>query len=276
MAERLARKPRGQETIDDYLMYLRHLAVYKYVLSHFEASPIIDLGCGTGYGTRLIGQRNIIVGLDLAASALPTEEERGEAHFCVADVCDLPFKDAPFELAISFQVIEHIRNVNLYLQEAHRVLSNKGILLLSTPNRRLRLLPLERPHNPYHVREYGPQELRLLLKRHFPIVDILGLHAMPHIESRERESLRKGRRWYYRHLILAKLKSFPLGGYGIIAARRVKRLLKPVTSGGPHQSTQINPNAAQNPPEDVVSPEDYWINSLDLKSALDLIAICKK
>ena len=276
MAERLARKPKDEETLDDYLMYLRHLAAYTYAMLRFDGARAIDLGCGTGYGTKLIGEKGKVVGVDQAMHALPAACDQGGVAFCAADVRELPFRNSAFDLATSFQVIEHIWDVHLYLYEAWRVLSDRGTLVISTPNRHLRLLPLERPHNPFHVREYGPAGLRSLLRGRFRHVEILGLHAVSEIETRERDRLHKGRRWYYRHLLLTALGRLPLGERGVAVARRTKRAVVPGTGRQEQAGAFAETQGIEQAFENVYSPEDFWVDNRNLKNALDLIGVCRK
>jgi len=72
------------------------------------------------------------------------------------------------------------------VQEARRVLRPGGRLVLTTPNRRLRLLPFQKPWNPEHLREYSGGSLRQVLGRHFPEVEILGIRGPDEVEAIER------------------------------------------------------------------------------------------
>ena len=47
----------------------------------------------------------------------------------------LPFDDNTFDVVISNHVIEHIPNQKLHIYEIYRVLKDKGILYLATPNK---------------------------------------------------------------------------------------------------------------------------------------------
>lgn len=47
----------------------------------------------------------------------------------------LNFKDNSFDIVISFDVLEHIPNTDVHLQEIRRVLKPKGRYLLGTPNK---------------------------------------------------------------------------------------------------------------------------------------------
>ncbi len=275
MAERLVRKPEDQETLDDYLMYLRHLAAYQFSLSQVGSARVIDLGCGTGYGVELLAERaKTVIGLDQAAYALPYSIQKVNASFIAADVCKLPFADASFDLAVSFQVIEHIPTVDLYLMEARRVLAKEGLMILSTPNRNLRLLPLERPWNPYHVKEYSSTQLRLLLQKYFTSVHIYGLQATPEIEMAERRRLRSARQWYLRNSVLEALNKLPSGGTGVKVVRTVKRFLlsKAGRKSGPTEISEPTAKSFQQ----IYSSEDFWVSDSQVNQRMDLIAVCQK
>ena len=66
---------------------------------------------------------------------------------------------------MTFQVIEHIKDDEKFVQEIHRVLKPGGKLILTTPNI---LMSLSR--NPWHIREYNPTEMNEILKHHFQIL----------------------------------------------------------------------------------------------------------
>jgi ubiquinone/menaquinone biosynthesis C-methylase UbiE len=65
----------------------------------------------------------------------------------------------------------------VFIQEIRRVLKRGGIFMLSTPNKKLRLLPLQKPRNIEHQKEYDYKEMRKLLKKFFKQIKITGLFA---------------------------------------------------------------------------------------------------
>ena len=67
-------------------------------------------------------------------------------------------------------MIEHLLDPAPYLRAIGALLDERGIALVSTPNRQL-----SDGVNPYHVREYLSAELRDLLARHFVEVELLGV-----------------------------------------------------------------------------------------------------
>ena len=78
--------------------------------------------------------------------------------------------DNKYDSVISFQVIEHIDADLLFLKEIHRVLKPGGIALLTTPNRSMSL-----SRNPWHIREYLPEELTRLAQKLFSSVEMKGI-----------------------------------------------------------------------------------------------------
>jgi len=130
-----------------------------------NALNLLDLGCGYAHITRSSKARNVL-GIDLDRNALKEANRHGKSNFypvlCAAT--NLPFMDKTFDVIIATEIIEHIQNSEQCIKEAHRVLRNKGVLLISTPNGDcLPLLPKD------HVRHYKQQALIWLLSPFFQI-----------------------------------------------------------------------------------------------------------
>ena len=83
------------------------------------------------------------------------------------------------DCVVFLQTIEHIQDPDAMLAHVRELIEPDGVAYVSTPNV-LTLAPEgeERSGNPWHVREYKPDEYRELCERHFGQVDLLGLfHA---------------------------------------------------------------------------------------------------
>ena len=93
----------------------------------------------------------------------------------------LPFKNNTFDLVFAGEIIEHVVDTDLFLDECKRILKKNGYLLLTTPNlsswiNRIRLLLGRQPFycenrlrigiDAGHVRNYVPRELRKQLLEH--------------------------------------------------------------------------------------------------------------
>ena len=268
----IPRQPGEWESLDDYLIYLRHLASYRFARSMAEGRRVLDLGCGTGYGAILIAERaKEMVALDLATPALSTQKHTAAtATFAAGDSLRLPFCAEVFDLIVSFQVIEHILNESRYLGEVRRVLAPRGLFLVSTPNKRLRLLPFQPPFNPYHVREYDYRSLKRVLSKQFEEVSIWGLRGTPRIMAIEQKRLRKNPLKVYMKLISSRIFPAPMrqGLRGLPSALGLHR----------HPELPISSNPTSSPlfSEDHYSVDELWIDANNVKTSLDLIGICRK
>ncbi len=174
-----------------YLLYLRHVFAYRTAAGMLPPEGrVIEVGCGGGYGTHLLsGRVREIVGLDIDRRAIAYVSHRygsENCRFLAYDGVTLPFEEAGFDAAISFQVIEHVEDDRRYVAELCRMLRPGGILLLTTPNKTHRLRPGQRPWNRYHKREYYPQELAEVLGTSFGQVEIWAVRSSPEIERPEK------------------------------------------------------------------------------------------
>ena len=162
--------------------FQRHLVAYDLAATLAEGKSVIDIGCGEGYGPSILARRaRKVLGVDIAPEVVAHARKLYPAEnlsFRVMDVNRLEVPPQSFDLAVSLQVVEHLADVSGYFAELARVLAPEGVALLSTPNR-LTISPgSNRPINPFHLREYTPEEFRDVLGGYFEGVEIKGLfHA---------------------------------------------------------------------------------------------------
>jgi ubiquinone/menaquinone biosynthesis C-methylase UbiE len=94
----------------------------------------LDLGCGDGRLTAEL-RAGRVTAADVSAVALERARRRlpgGEVVHVEPDA-PLPFRDATFELVLLAETIEHVRDVQLLLSEARRVLVPRGLVAVTTP-----------------------------------------------------------------------------------------------------------------------------------------------
>ena len=159
----------------------QHLVAYEFVQQFIDAhSVVLDIGSGAGYGTSCLSKSaKSVIGIDYSQEAIAyssSSHRRQNAEYIVMDACNLAFQDRIFDIVCSIQVIEHLHEVETFLNEARRVLRRGGILVLATPNKATfspDYSSLSSPL-PYHVREWYENELESLLCRYFHTVRLYG------------------------------------------------------------------------------------------------------
>lgn len=111
-------------------------AFWKRILRRFVSNQEIILEVGTGLGEFYWSMKKVfnIVGCDISYHATKEVVLKGNAYILIADAHTLPFKKSIFRTVISFDVVEHLSNPEIFFSEARRVLIDDGILIFSTPN----------------------------------------------------------------------------------------------------------------------------------------------
>ena len=98
------------------------------------AGAALDLGCGDGRLSGLIGAERLTLA-DVSAVALSRARERvrGARTIELEPDAPLPLRDNEFDLVVCAETLEHVRDVQLLLSEARRVLRPGGRLAVTTP-----------------------------------------------------------------------------------------------------------------------------------------------
>ncbi|HVX09724.1 MAG TPA: class I SAM-dependent methyltransferase [Pirellulales bacterium] len=150
----------------------RYAAVVRRVSS---GQRVLDVGCGDGYLMSLLSPlAESVTGIDPEPAAIALANDKlKDYHNCSVNVgsCyDLEFPDNSFGSVVMADMIEHVDDDDLCVQEASRVLSPEGTVIVTTPRRRQ-----DRPIGRDHVREYTADELAQLMRRWFAEIQIVGL-----------------------------------------------------------------------------------------------------
>jgi SAM-dependent methyltransferase len=111
------------------------LAVLEPALAGQTDLRILDAGCGTGGTTIELRRFGRVVGVDLAWEALEPARGRGLSRLARASIERLPFANASFDVATSFEVVYHLGVANdmSALIEMRRVLKPGGLFMLRVP-----------------------------------------------------------------------------------------------------------------------------------------------
>ncbi len=153
-----------------------HLHRYALCAQHVGGKRVLDLACGTGYGTAILGAQGAqVTGVDISAAAIRLARKRhggDNLSFAIADCFDLPFAAASFDVVVANEMIEHVADHDALISEARRMLVPGGLLLVSTPNKPV--YNRFKSPNAFHISEMDQPEFMGLLRRHFRHVSLTG------------------------------------------------------------------------------------------------------
>ncbi len=154
---------------------------HRYALARPLAAGrrVLDAACGEGYGSALVARAGgRVLGLDADADTI------GHARARYAGIPGLAYEqadatalghlpDASFDLILSFETLEHVQAQESLLDGFARLLAPGGLLLVSTPDKRV-YTDLTGEVNPHHVRELYRDQFEALLAPRFQARRLFG------------------------------------------------------------------------------------------------------
>jgi 2-polyprenyl-3-methyl-5-hydroxy-6-metoxy-1,4-benzoquinol methylase len=175
-----------------------HQRLFKaYIIAKdYVQGDVLEVGCGEGRGILLLTERaKSFTAVDKIKPVIEDLQKKHPAgRFISMNIPPLSsLADNAYDFIVSFQVIEHIENDALFLKEIHRVLKPGGTALLTTPNRKMSL-----SRNPWHIREYLPQELKNLAEKFFSKVEMKGItgnEKVMNYYAQNKKSVERFTRW---------------------------------------------------------------------------------
>jgi ubiquinone biosynthesis O-methyltransferase len=143
-----------------------HLARYHFAAKYVRNNTVLDISCGTGYGSQILAEAGakIVEGVDILEDVIDYAKahyQKNNLNFKVGDVCSL-VSATFFDVIVSFESIEHVEDRRAMLANLHGLLKINGLLIISTPNR-LITSPMsksmfDKPKNKFHLMEFSIQE----------------------------------------------------------------------------------------------------------------------
>ena len=120
---------------------------------HLVKGSVYDLGCGTSpYKELLLQNAQKYVGVDWSNSFHQIDQAD-----IMADLnASLPIPDQAADTVVSFQVLEHLNEPQIFLKEAYRILKPGGWMILTVP---FQWHVHEEPYDYYRYTKYGLQDL---------------------------------------------------------------------------------------------------------------------
>jgi 2-polyprenyl-6-hydroxyphenyl methylase/3-demethylubiquinone-9 3-methyltransferase len=146
------------------LGFIRDQALARFGRDHAARRPfvglrLLDIGCGGGLLCEPMARLGFqVTGIDPGegnvAAAQAHAEEMGLAvdYRCAAAEDLVTGGEAPFDLVLNMEVIEHVADRGAYLRETARLIAPGGLMILATLNRTLKALALGKVAAEYVLR----------------------------------------------------------------------------------------------------------------------------
>ena len=159
-------------------IWYEHFHRYAFALRVAAGKRVLDAACGEGYGSALLaGRAASVLGLDVSPQAVAHARSRYGAPNLAFDVADVTALDhlpsGSVDLIVSFETLEHLQAQEAMLDGFARLLSDDGLLLVSTPDKR-NYSDVPGFANEHHVRELYRPEFEALLGARFPAFKLYG------------------------------------------------------------------------------------------------------
>lgn len=154
---------------EDYSLYPesplndRHKLAYDWIPG--GCHRLLDGGCAFGYGTRhFLDKAAEVYGIDPNEEFVAIAKARyPQIVFYTAGLERMPFEREFFDVIVMNDSFEHVRNEQVVLNEAYRVLKPGGLLIMTTPHQGL--FAFMDPENfVYHLRTKTPMVYRWLFR----------------------------------------------------------------------------------------------------------------
>jgi glycosyltransferase involved in cell wall biosynthesis len=146
-----------------------HVARYSVVAELCRGRRVLDVACGQGFGSHLMVTRwgaASVHAVDVSAAALAQARalfDRPEITWLEMDAehLDAAVLGAPFDLIVSFETIEHLRDPAAFLRALKALVEPGGTIVVSCPNDHWYYGP-GRSKNVWHRHTYTYEEFRTL------------------------------------------------------------------------------------------------------------------
>jgi len=155
------------------------VARYDFASIFSKNKLVLDLGCGSGYGTAILARKAWSVhGIDKSDKAIAFSKahyDKGNVEWFIEDFPLIQKEKEKYGLVVCHEVIEHIEDDHLLIKEIKRVMTKDGVCVLTTP------VQSAKPPAKWHFREYDRNQFRKLLESEFSEVVIFDFISSKHM-----------------------------------------------------------------------------------------------
>ncbi len=134
---------------------------------------VLEIGCGIGTIVHELSLKGCeVTGIDISNYAVEYGRQKyPQIKLEVHPAESLPYEDGCFDVVLSFDLFEHIAEIDLHISEVWRVLGRGGYYLFQTPNKYSNVifetLRTKSQHwRKFHPSLHTPAQLKRRLRRH--------------------------------------------------------------------------------------------------------------
>ena len=137
------------------------LKTIRQILADVPGARILDVGCGAGVLFGALEEYGKMAGIESDPRAV-AESGRWRSQITLGQLDDSYKPDAPFDLILILDVLEHVEEPNRLLRRAAQIVAPTGCVLITVPA----FDALWTTHDDlnHHLRRYTARELRLALE----------------------------------------------------------------------------------------------------------------
>lgn len=168
------------KSLDSFIKYCKEYCHYEFInyfafVDQFKDKDVAEMGCGHGLMSICISEIvKTLDGYDVDNGAIKYATYlanifglSNRVKFFSFSGYETSAMSKSYDIVLSMDVIEHVPNPTKYLNECCRILRDDGKLILTTPNGLTTKKNdcLIKIRSPWHLTEYYPDELRVVVER---------------------------------------------------------------------------------------------------------------
>ncbi|MDP2808327.1 MAG: methyltransferase domain-containing protein [bacterium] len=160
------------------MLEMAHRARYQFAEGRCQGKSVLDFGCGAGYGSQMLSRlASKVLGIDISREAVEFAQNNYQGlnlSYSTGDINSLLSRADRFEVAVCFEVIEHLEEPGRFLSSLASVMTDSGQLVISTPNGK-------DEQNPYHHHGWDAEGFSAFLSSDFKDIKLYGQGASQEI-----------------------------------------------------------------------------------------------
>jgi 2-polyprenyl-3-methyl-5-hydroxy-6-metoxy-1,4-benzoquinol methylase len=153
--------------------YYAHLSIYHFATEFITGRDVLDAGSGSGYGSAYLAKHGAksVEACDASSEAVEFSKRRyanSGVNYQTLDLCgELRYADHSFDVIFSSNVMEHLIEIDHFIDECRRIIQPGGKFLIAVPPIPSKELLIVNIKNEFHVTNLTPRGWYSKISRFF-------------------------------------------------------------------------------------------------------------